>query len=55
MSASTHASATDVDAQDADAQDSSSPKIEALFLIRFDKKVGYAMRHFPHHILAPNS
>jgi hypothetical protein len=33
---STHSSATDGDAQDAEA-----PKIEALFLIRFDKKVGY--------------
>jgi hypothetical protein len=36
---STHSSATDGDAQDAEA-----PKIEALFLIRFDKKVGYVAR-----------
>ncbi|KAH7067017.1 hypothetical protein BKA63DRAFT_425220 [Paraphoma chrysanthemicola] len=36
MSASTDSSATDVD-----AGESGSPKIEALFLIRFDKKVGY--------------
>jgi hypothetical protein len=35
MSTSTHSSATDVD-----AGDNESPRIEALFLIRFDKKVG---------------
>jgi hypothetical protein len=39
MSTSTHSSATDVD-----AGDNESPKIEALFLIRFDKKVGYVAR-----------
>jgi hypothetical protein len=35
MSTSTHSSATDVDSGDTE-----SPRIEALFLIRFDKKVG---------------
>ncbi|KAF2828265.1 hypothetical protein CC86DRAFT_348358 [Ophiobolus disseminans] len=38
MSASTHSSATDVD-----GGESESAKIEALFLIRFDKKVGYTI------------
>jgi len=41
MSASTHSDATNADAQDAEA-----PKIEALFLIKFDKKVGYVMRPY---------
>ncbi len=40
MSVSTASSATDVDA----GLESETPRIEALFLIRFDKKVGYGMR-----------
>lgn len=48
MSASTDSSATHVDA----GSEAEAPKIEALFLIRFDKKVGYvtsgdAMRQLP--------
>ncbi|KAH7390007.1 hypothetical protein BKA66DRAFT_460291 [Pyrenochaeta sp. MPI-SDFR-AT-0127] len=39
MSASTDSSATDVDASAV----AEAPKIEALFLIRFDKKVGYTI------------
>jgi len=39
MSASTESSATNVDSDHEDA-----PRVEALFLIRFDKKVGYVMR-----------
>ncbi|KAF1914799.1 hypothetical protein BDU57DRAFT_558329 [Ampelomyces quisqualis] len=38
MSASIHSSANDVDAGDA-----ASPHVEALFLIRFDKRVGYTV------------
>lgn len=40
MSASTHSSATDVDA----GNSNDAPQVEALFLIRFDKKVGYVAR-----------
>jgi hypothetical protein len=40
MSASTHSSATDVDA----GASNDAPQVEALFLIRFDKKVGYVER-----------
>jgi len=36
MSASTHSSATDVDAESR----TEAPQVEALFLIKFDKKVG---------------
>ncbi|KAJ4313605.1 hypothetical protein N0V94_006875 [Neodidymelliopsis sp. IMI 364377] len=39
MSASTHSSATDVDA----GASNDAPQVEALFLIRFDKKVGYTI------------
>jgi hypothetical protein len=42
MSASTASSATNVD-----SSENAAPKIEALFLIRFDKKVGYVMRQVP--------
>ncbi|KAJ4343374.1 hypothetical protein N0V95_006708 [Ascochyta clinopodiicola] len=41
MSASTHSSATDVDAGTDTEND--APQVEALFLIRFDKKVGYTI------------
>jgi hypothetical protein len=36
MSASTHSSATDIDV----GSSNDAPQVEALFLIRFDKKVG---------------
>ncbi|KAF1923519.1 uncharacterized protein M421DRAFT_425743 [Didymella exigua CBS 183.55] len=39
MSASTHSSDSDVDAESR----SDAPQVEALFLIRFDKKVGYTI------------
>ena len=41
MSASTHSSATEIDASDTE-----SPRVEALFLIRFDKKVGSVLLHY---------
>jgi len=41
MSASTESSATNVDSHSEDA-----PRVEALFLIKFDKKVGYVMRRW---------
>ncbi|KAH8643556.1 hypothetical protein IG631_01019 [Alternaria alternata] len=41
MSASTESSTTNVDSHNEDA-----PRVEALFLIKFDKKVGYVMRHW---------
>ena len=40
MSASTHSSATDVDAESTN----DAPHVEALFLIKFDKKVGWVGR-----------
>lgn len=40
MSVSTHSSATDVDA----GSSNDAPQVEALFLIKFDKKVGYVVR-----------
>ena len=40
MSASTHSSATDIDV----GSSSDAPQVEALFLIKFDKKVGYVQR-----------
>ncbi|KAJ4335186.1 hypothetical protein N0V87_006340 [Didymella glomerata] len=39
MSASTHSSASDVDAESR----TEAPQVEALFLIKFDKKVGYTI------------
>jgi hypothetical protein len=39
MTSSTHPSATNLHAPESEA-----PKVEALFLIRFDKKIGYGMR-----------
>jgi len=50
MSASTHSSATDVD-----VSDSETPRIEALFLIRFDKKVGYVLRRISMNSTADSS
>ena len=41
MSASTHSSATDVDGG---SSSTDAPQVEALFLIKFDKKVGYVGR-----------
>lgn len=39
MSTSEHSSATDVDA----GSENEAPQLSALFLIKFDKKVGYVM------------
>jgi hypothetical protein len=39
MSGSTHSSATDVE----EGSSNDAPQVEALFLIRFDKKVGYGI------------